>query len=130
MLKLVFFCLCLLEKNKQLLFCFFPLTIKTFADDLKNVSRRHKRPTAAAGVRPQIDADEREASQKNGFCNGAQVLSGESSPWSDAERVFVLFRGGGETGPQQNRDRAEKNSIKKITQQLRCYREDVREFKT
>lgn len=83
-----------LEKNKQLLFCFFPLTIKTFADDLKNVSRRHKRPTAAAGVRPQIDADEREASQKNGFCNGAQVLSGESSPWSDAERVFVLFRGG------------------------------------
>lgn len=60
----------------------------------KNVSRRHKHPTAAAGVRPQIDADEREASQKNGFCNGAQVLSGESSPWSDAERVFVLFRGG------------------------------------
>lgn len=76
----------------------------------KNVSRRHKRPTAAAGVRPQIDADEREASQKNGFCNGAQVLSGESSPWSDAERVFVLFRGE-ETGPQQNRDRAEKNRV-------------------
>lgn len=101
-----------LEKNKQLLFCFFPLTIKTFADDLKNVSRRHKRPTAAAGVRPQIDADELEASQKNGFCNGAQVLSGESSPWSDAERVFVLFRGGGKLGHSRTETEPRKTEYK------------------
>lgn len=74
----------------------------------KNVSRRHKHPTAAAGVRPQIDADEREASQKNGFCNGAQVLSGESSPWSDAERVFVLFRGGGNWATAEPRQSREK----------------------
>lgn len=65
--KTCFFCVCVFfagKKNKQLLFC-FPLTIKTFADDLKKVSRRRKRPTAAAGVRPPHGADEREASQKN-----------------------------------------------------------------